>query len=40
VTELVKRSAAWMAHAIGAREVSAVELLEAHAERSEAATGG
>lgn len=36
MTELVKRSAVSMAHAIGAREVSAVELLEAHAERSEA----
>ncbi len=33
MTELVKRSAAWMARAVGAREVSAAELLEAHAER-------
>ena len=33
MTELVKRSAAWMAGAIRDREISAVELLEAHTER-------
>ncbi len=33
VTELVKRSAAWMAEAIRSRELSAVELLDAHAAR-------
>jgi amidase len=33
VTELVKRSAAWMAGAIRDRELSAVELLEAHTAR-------
>jgi Asp-tRNA(Asn)/Glu-tRNA(Gln) amidotransferase A subunit family amidase len=33
VTALVERSAAWMAAAVRAREVSAVELFEAHAER-------
>lgn len=33
VTELVKRSAAWMARAIRDREISAVELLDAHTAR-------
>src|SRR6266545_5776345 len=33
VTALVKRSAAWMARAIRQRELGAVELLDAHAER-------
>jgi aspartyl-tRNA(Asn)/glutamyl-tRNA(Gln) amidotransferase subunit A len=36
VTDLVKQSAAWMARAVGAREVSAVELLDVHATRIEA----
>jgi Asp-tRNA(Asn)/Glu-tRNA(Gln) amidotransferase A subunit family amidase len=33
VSDLVKRSASWMARAVRAREVSCVELLDAHAER-------
>jgi Asp-tRNA(Asn)/Glu-tRNA(Gln) amidotransferase A subunit family amidase len=33
MTELVKRSAAWMARAVRDRELSAVELLDAHAAR-------
>ncbi|MEA2492475.1 MAG: hypothetical protein QOJ29_386, partial [Thermoleophilaceae bacterium] len=36
MTDLVKQSAAWMARAVGAREVSAVELFDAHATRIEA----
>jgi amidase len=36
VSDLVKRSATWMARALRAREVSCVELLDAHAERFEA----
>ncbi|MDP9346222.1 MAG: amidase, partial [Actinomycetota bacterium] len=36
MTDLVKRSATWMARAVRAREVSAVELLDAHAARIEA----
>jgi hypothetical protein len=36
VTDLVKQSAVWMAGAVDAREVSAVELLEAHASRIDA----
>jgi hypothetical protein len=34
VTDLVKQSAVWLAGAVDAREVSAVELLEAHASLS------
>jgi aspartyl-tRNA(Asn)/glutamyl-tRNA(Gln) amidotransferase subunit A len=33
MTELVKRSASWMARAVRAREISAVELVDAHAAR-------
>jgi Asp-tRNA(Asn)/Glu-tRNA(Gln) amidotransferase A subunit family amidase len=36
MTELVKRSATWMARAVREREVSAVELLDAHLERIDA----
>ncbi len=40
MTDLVKRPASWMARAIQAREVSAVELLDAHAARIEARNPG
>ena len=39
MTELVKQSAAWMARAVREREVSAVELLDAHAARIEERNG-
>ncbi len=35
MTDLVKHSAAWMARAVQAREVSAAELVDAHATRIE-----
>jgi Asp-tRNA(Asn)/Glu-tRNA(Gln) amidotransferase A subunit family amidase len=39
VSELVKRSATWMARAVRAREISCAELLDAHAARYEARNG-
>ncbi len=39
MTGLVKRSASWMAHAVRKREVSAVELVDAHALRIEERNG-
>jgi amidase len=38
-SELVKRSATWMARALQAREISCVELLDSHAARYEARNG-
>src|SRR6187551_1667671 len=39
MSELVKRSASWMAEAIRRREVSSVELVDAHAARFEERNG-